>query len=290
MDELLIRALYCEMLGHPAPFAHIHAVELTQKKKLRQKRIGYLCAAVFLHENHELNILMINSFIRDLNESTSTVLEICAALNGMSWLISEETVPTISDTVIKKLNHSSEMVRKKAIVVLNRCLKLKPSLISSCLDHLVQCLCYTDPTVMGSTMHCFITLMKSETFKEDSPTLYAGLKKLVPTLVSILKQLVDKKPSRDFEYHRICAPWMQTTLLRLLRYLGTDDKAASESMFAMLSDILTKTDVKTTLSGNGKLPSTNQVQLTFVSRGTRMYFDSLRNISTKITLGRSGQL
>lgn len=38
MKELLIKALYIEMLGHNAEFAYIHAVNLTQNKNLVLKR------------------------------------------------------------------------------------------------------------------------------------------------------------------------------------------------------------------------------------------------------------
>jgi AP-4 complex subunit epsilon-1 len=38
MKELLIRALYIEMLGYNAEFSYIHAVNLTQSKDLILKR------------------------------------------------------------------------------------------------------------------------------------------------------------------------------------------------------------------------------------------------------------
>lgn len=41
MKELLIRALYIEMLGHGAEFAYIHAVNLTQNKNLVLKRYDH---------------------------------------------------------------------------------------------------------------------------------------------------------------------------------------------------------------------------------------------------------
>lgn len=59
MKELLIRAIYVEMLGHDASFSHIHAVNLTQSKNLLVKRIGYLACSLFIDKNSDLIILMI---------------------------------------------------------------------------------------------------------------------------------------------------------------------------------------------------------------------------------------
>ena len=64
--DLLIRAIYVEMLGHDGSFAHIHAVNLTQQRSLLSKRIGYLTACLFLDSNNELLIMLIASLIRDL--------------------------------------------------------------------------------------------------------------------------------------------------------------------------------------------------------------------------------
>jgi len=47
MKELLVRVLYCEMLGHPVPFAYIHALNMTQQKRLIDKRIGNNVTVVF---------------------------------------------------------------------------------------------------------------------------------------------------------------------------------------------------------------------------------------------------
>lgn len=84
MKELLIRAIYVEMLGHDASFAHIYAVNLTQSKNLLVKRIGYLAASLFIDENSEMIILMISTMQKDLQSRNH--LEVIAALNCLAKL------------------------------------------------------------------------------------------------------------------------------------------------------------------------------------------------------------
>lgn len=66
MKELLIRAIYVEMLGHDATFSHIYAVNLTQSKNLLVKRIGYLACSLFISNSSEMLILMISTIQKDL--------------------------------------------------------------------------------------------------------------------------------------------------------------------------------------------------------------------------------
>ena len=74
-------------------------------------------------------------------------------------------------------------------------------------DHLVKirgALCDKDPSVMGATLPLLQAMIS------DSP---AAFKDLVPSFVSILKQITDHRLPRDFDYHRIPAPWIQVPLL-----------------------------------------------------------------------------
>ena len=65
---------------------------------------------------------------------------------------------------------------------------------------------------------------------------------LVPHLVSILKQIVEHRLPKDFDYHRIPAPWVQMNLLRILSVLGRGDKASSEGMYEVLMDVIRRAD------------------------------------------------
>lgn len=42
MKELMVRAIYCEMLGYEASFSYIHAIKLAQQGNVLEKRVGML--------------------------------------------------------------------------------------------------------------------------------------------------------------------------------------------------------------------------------------------------------
>jgi len=60
--------------------------------------------------------------------------------------------------------------------------------------------------------------------------------------VVILKQVIDHRLPKDYDYHRLPAPWIQIKILEILSSLGADDKACSEQMYEILSQVLKKAD------------------------------------------------
>lgn len=97
----------------------------------------------------------------------------------------------------------------------------------------------------------------------------------MPSFVSILKQIIDHHLPRDYDYHRIPAPWVQVSaaaaaaalhgwmdgdrpptqphthtrapnkqihLLRILARLGHSDQRASEGMYEVLVDAMRRAD------------------------------------------------
>mmetsp|Transcript_75883 Transcript_75883/g.217204 ORF Transcript_75883/g.217204 Transcript_75883/m.217204 type:complete len:971 (+) Transcript_75883:67-2979(+) len=231
MKEYMIRAVYCEMLGHDAGFAYIHAVKLTHEKSLFAKRIGYLTCNLFLHKDHELMLLLINTMQRDLQSANH--LEVCAALTSVCRLVNSEMIPAISPLVFKLLSHPQEVVRKKAVVAVNRFFKLEPSIVLDHKDQIRKVLCDPDPSVMGASLHILFEITKANT---------QSCKDLVPSFVSILKQITEHRLPRDFDYHRMPAPWLQVKLLSILGLLGTADQKASEQMYEILQECMRRAD------------------------------------------------
>ena len=103
IKEYVLRLLYCEMLGYEVEFGYVHALTLTQSSNLLEKKVGYLAVASFLHKDHPLMIMVVNSFRRDLE--SDNYLIVCAALITMGKLLTVETIPTVVSIVIKLLNH-----------------------------------------------------------------------------------------------------------------------------------------------------------------------------------------
>lgn len=97
MRELLIRALYVEMLGHDASFSHVHAINLTQSKNLLVKKIGYLACSLFIDPNSDLIILLIATVQKDLQSKNH--LEVLAALTVLTKLANPQIVMAVKDLV-----------------------------------------------------------------------------------------------------------------------------------------------------------------------------------------------
>lgn len=231
MKEYMIRAVYAEMLGHDASFAYIHAVKLTHEKNLFAKRIGYLTCNLFLHKDHELMLLLINTMQRDLQSPNH--LEVCSALTSVCRLVNLEMIPAISPIVFKLLSHSEQAVRKKAVVAVNKFFKLVPEIVLEQKDLIRKVLCDPDPSVMGASLHILYEVAKANP---------AGSKDLVPSFVSILKQITEHRLPRDFDYHRMPAPWLQVKLLSILAVLGTADQKQSEQMYEILQECMRRAD------------------------------------------------
>ena len=226
------------MLGHPVPFVYIHALNMTQSPRLLDKRVGYLCTSMFLHDDHELLLLLLNSVRKDLD--STNILEVSAGLSCMSWLLNRETVSAILPLILEKTKSQNELVRKKSVILLLRCLQKDVASTWDEIENVLRArLCDMDPSVMAVTLHCFAHVIELKISDPLTYTFLPTLTDLVPSFVGILKQLVEKRLPSHFEYHKIHAPWVQVSLLRLLRHIGTLDPSCVTHMSQVLKLILT---------------------------------------------------
>ncbi|KAK8477584.1 hypothetical protein V6N13_096387 [Hibiscus sabdariffa] len=241
MKEYIIRLVYIEMLGHDASFGYIHAVKMTHDDSLLVKRTGYLAVTLFLNEDHDLIILIVNTIQKDLK--SDNYLVVCAALNAVCKLINEETIPAVLPQVVELLGHPKEAVRKKAIMALHRFYQKSPSSVSHLISNFRKGLCDNDPGVMGATLCPLFDLIAQDV---------NSYKDLIISFVSILKQVAERRLSKAYDYHQMPAPFIQIKLLKILALLGSGDKQASETMYTVVGDIFRKCDSSSNI-GNAVL-------------------------------------
>ena len=202
--------------------------------------------------------MLVNQLQRDINSTNH--LEACAALSAVCKIVNEDMIPAVIGDVLKVLRHDVDAVRRKAVCALHRLYQLDKT---CCIDHVEKVrrmICDKDPSVMGASLgllHAMIVDSPSRYNAITHPpthalvllpcnipfhTLCISFKDLVPSLVSILKQVADHRLPREYDYHRVPAPWIQMHLLRMLAVLGRGDRAASEGTYEVILEIMRKAD------------------------------------------------
>lgn len=229
MKEYIIRLVYVEMLGHDASFGYIHAVKMTHDDSLLLKKTGYLAVTLFLSEDHDLIILIVNTIQKDLK--SDNYLVVCAALTAVCKLINEETIPAVLPQIVELLGHPKELVRKKAVMALHRFYQKASSTVSHVIPKFRKRLCDNDPGVMGASLCPLFDLITADA---------QSYKDLTTSFVNILKQVAEHRLPKSYDYHRTPAPFIQIKLLKILALLGAGDKQTSENMYTVLGDIFRK--------------------------------------------------
>lgn len=165
--------------------------------------------------------------------TSSDHTEVANALIATSMLITTEMIPAVITPVSNLLTHKREFVRKRALLALHRFYQLDKTSICQLNDQICKMLCDADPSVMTA---CVVLL---DDMCKDDPAIG---KNLVPSLVSIQKQIIEQRLPRDYDYHNIPAPWVQIKIIRLLSRLGYGDQLSSEKMYAVIADTMARAD------------------------------------------------
>lgn len=99
--KYVCKLLYIYILGWNVDFGHLEAVNLISATKYSEKQIGYLAVTLFLHEEHELIHLVINSIRKDLLDHNE--LNNCLALHAIANVGGKELGESLSAEVHRLL-------------------------------------------------------------------------------------------------------------------------------------------------------------------------------------------
>jgi AP-2 complex subunit alpha len=99
--KYVCKLLYIYILGWNVDFGHLEAVNLVSSTKYSEKQIGYLAVTLFLHEQHELLHLVVNSIRKDLLDHNE--LNNCLALHAIANVGGKEMAEALSSDVHRLL-------------------------------------------------------------------------------------------------------------------------------------------------------------------------------------------
>ncbi|XP_030902024.1 AP-4 complex subunit epsilon-1 isoform X2 [Melopsittacus undulatus] len=156
------------------------------------------------------------------------------ALTIVSQIFPREMIPAVLPLIEDKLQHSKEIIRRKAVQALYKFYLIAPNQVQHIHDKFRKALCDRDAGVMAASLHIYLQMIKESS---------SGYKDLTGSFVAILKQVVGGKLPIDFNYHSVPAPWLQIQLLRILRLLGKDDPRTSELMYEVLDESLRRAEI-----------------------------------------------
>lgn len=219
LSDCIVRAMLCSIMGYSVDFIHIYALQLAQKGTLTEKKIGYMACSMFLKEQEDLILLLINTIVRDLK--STNVLENNIALITASYLVPKEMSPMIVPILLEKTRHSKDFIRKKALICLEQITIKDPEAVAigEIVEAVVQALTDPDPGVVIVAIQVIGKLICACTDVKVS---------LTDGLVSIQKQILDGKFPEEYTFHQVPAPWAQMDIIRLLRLLCEENRLTLE--------------------------------------------------------------
>lgn len=145
-------------------------------------------------------------------------------------------VRDLAPEVEKLLGSTNPYIRKKAALCAIRVLRKCPDLMENFVPRIRALLSEKSHGVLLTGVTLMIELCETDSHNIDY------FKKLVSSLVRILKNLVMSGYAPEYDVSGITDPFLQVKILRLLRYLGKGDSEASDQMNDVLAQIATNTD------------------------------------------------
>ncbi|ETN38278.1 uncharacterized protein HMPREF1541_06309 [Cyphellophora europaea CBS 101466] len=214
--KYVCKLLYIYIQGYNVDFGHLEAVNLISATKYSEKQIGYLAVTLFLHEQHDLLHLVVNSIRKDLTNHNE--LNNCLALHAVANVGGREMGEALTADVHRLLiaPTSKAFVKKKAALTLLRLYRKHPDIIQQeWAERMISLMDDPDMGVVLSVTSLILALV------QDNPEAYKG--SYIKAAQRLRKVVIENEVSPDYLYYKVPCPWIQVKFLKLLQFYPPSD-------------------------------------------------------------------
>ncbi|KND04468.1 uncharacterized protein SPPG_00195 [Spizellomyces punctatus DAOM BR117] len=192
---------------------------------------GYLCVSMFLHERHELSLLMVNTLQRDLN--SDNINEQALALAALCGIANADMISPLLSPVLRCLRHENALVRKRAAAVIRKFSTINPTAMAVAVSKLKRVLADQDPGVMSVALTTYRTLLCQSRNTDTKAYL-----PLLSAFIHIHRQAINGRLATQYDFHGVTAPWIQLDCLEIIGTLGACDMKAAQTAHPVILDTL----------------------------------------------------
>eukprot|EP00939_MAST-03C_sp_MAST-3C-sp1_P001159 g1159.t1 len=230
------KILFIHMLGYPSHFGQMETLKLISAGNFAGKRVGYLALMVLLDEMSEILTLVTNSMQNDLRHKNQFVVGL--ALSAAGNIGSHEMMRNLAPEIDKHLRSQNPFIRKKAAICALRLVQKVPELAEDFCERILALLNDRNHAVLLNGVTLVLYLLRNE------PDLVGNFKtmSLVKKMVRRLTGLVRSGYQPEYDISGITDPFLQVSILKLMRFLGKGDAELSEAMSDILAQVATNTE------------------------------------------------
>lgn len=226
------KLLYLYILGEKTHFGQVECLKLLASPRFADKRLGYLATMLLLDENQEVLTLLTNSLDNDMQHPNTYIVGL--ALCCLGNIASPELARDLYANVEKIMTlTNSVFLKKKTCLVAAKLIEKDPDLAEVFMPKINVLLSDKTPLVLLGTCRMILAIY------DNCPDERVALIKFLPKLIAHLKRVISSGYMPDYDVNGITDPFLQVTLLSVMRSLAADDNCSPESLEAM-NDVLTQ--------------------------------------------------
>lgn len=230
--RVVSKLVFLDMLGENTAFGHLEAITLMGHDLFSYKRVGYISGAVLLDENSEMSVLVTQTLLKDLKSHDRHVQ--CLALAFIANVASQEICRAVASEVQKTILTGIPAVMKRAGMAIVRIVRKNPELADQFKNSVQKLLNHGSHGVIIAGMNMAIAMMESE------PRLVELWSQFVMPFTKILKNLVNSRGSREYQYGSFGDPYMMVKTMKALALL----KKPSPDLDHILQSIVTSVELQ----------------------------------------------